>query len=329
MVDVGSKPAQRRVARAEGRVRMLPATVVALRDHALPKGDVLTVAKVAAIQAAKRTDELIRFRGSLPFEEVKRRYLNRGFVGATPESEKYSFEEIVRFLRNDFAPLLLRMRTFLEGKHMFNKDQERTVSDMMAGMGEMRERLLKSLDSEVVHVFASSIVRESLLEASSLSSAPTLYHWHALRTLASVVVVEGLLLLISIGASSIAMHLASKWEEKAFFNRNDARVEDEKLITEEREEIKRQKIAVLESIGEEDREFIREYRNLGERGAKSWDDIAREFAPVSRNDVNQAEMDDALTKLGDASAFSEGEMEARDMYWSDNEGDGISDTFYE
>jgi cyclic pyranopterin phosphate synthase len=70
MVDVGSKPAQRRLARAEGRVRMLPATVAALREQALPKGDVLTVAKVAAIQAAKRTDELIPLCHSLPVDAV-------------------------------------------------------------------------------------------------------------------------------------------------------------------------------------------------------------------------------------------------------------------
>jgi cyclic pyranopterin phosphate synthase len=70
MVDVGHKPAQRRVARAEGRVRCQPATIDALRERALPKGDVLTVAKIAAIQAAKRTDELIPLCHSLPVDVV-------------------------------------------------------------------------------------------------------------------------------------------------------------------------------------------------------------------------------------------------------------------
>jgi cyclic pyranopterin phosphate synthase len=68
MVDVGHKPVQRRIARAEGFVRCLPATVAALRERALPKGDVLTVAKIAGIQAAKRTDELIPLCHSLPID---------------------------------------------------------------------------------------------------------------------------------------------------------------------------------------------------------------------------------------------------------------------
>ena len=71
MVDVGHKPEQRRTASAEGVVRCLPATIAALRDRALPKGDVLTVAKIAAIQAAKRTDELIPLCHSLPLDSVE------------------------------------------------------------------------------------------------------------------------------------------------------------------------------------------------------------------------------------------------------------------
>src|SRR5688572_17916087 len=68
MVDVGHKPPQRRTARAEGFVRCQPATMSALRERALPKGDVLTVAKIAAIQAVKRTDELIPLCHSLPID---------------------------------------------------------------------------------------------------------------------------------------------------------------------------------------------------------------------------------------------------------------------
>ena len=70
MVDVGGKPAQRRIARAEGRIRCAPTTIRALRKKALPKGDVLTVAKIAAIQAAKRCDELIPLCHSLPLDAV-------------------------------------------------------------------------------------------------------------------------------------------------------------------------------------------------------------------------------------------------------------------
>jgi cyclic pyranopterin phosphate synthase len=70
MVDVGAKPVQRRIAVASGFVECAPATVQALRDQALPKGDVLTVARIAAIQAAKRTDELIPLCHSLPLDKV-------------------------------------------------------------------------------------------------------------------------------------------------------------------------------------------------------------------------------------------------------------------
>lgn len=59
MVNVGHKPVQRRRAVAEGKLVCAPATIRALRKNALPKGDVLTVAQIAGIQAAKRTAQLI------------------------------------------------------------------------------------------------------------------------------------------------------------------------------------------------------------------------------------------------------------------------------
>ncbi len=59
MVNVGAKPIQRRRAVAEGKLICQPATIRALKKNALPKGDVLTVAQIAGIQAAKRTSELI------------------------------------------------------------------------------------------------------------------------------------------------------------------------------------------------------------------------------------------------------------------------------
>ncbi len=71
MVDVGAKPEQKRVAIAEGEVRCQPATIIALREQALPKGDVLTVAKIAAILAAKRVDALIPLCHSLPLDAVE------------------------------------------------------------------------------------------------------------------------------------------------------------------------------------------------------------------------------------------------------------------
>ena len=59
MVDVGAKPDTRRVAIAEAIVELSPHTLKLLKECALPKGDVLTCAKVGGIMAAKRTAELI------------------------------------------------------------------------------------------------------------------------------------------------------------------------------------------------------------------------------------------------------------------------------
>ncbi|HXF46427.1 MAG TPA: cyclic pyranopterin monophosphate synthase MoaC [Burkholderiaceae bacterium] len=59
MVDVGDKAVTHRVAVAGGRIRMQPATFALVRDGNAKKGDVLGVARIAAIQAAKKTSELI------------------------------------------------------------------------------------------------------------------------------------------------------------------------------------------------------------------------------------------------------------------------------
>ena len=59
MVDVGAKPATHRVARAAGVIRMQPATFELVASGSAKKGDVLGVARVAAIQGAKRTAELV------------------------------------------------------------------------------------------------------------------------------------------------------------------------------------------------------------------------------------------------------------------------------
>lgn len=59
MVDVGAKPDSERVAVAAGRVSMQAETLRLIREGALKKGDVLTVARIAGIMAAKRTSEFI------------------------------------------------------------------------------------------------------------------------------------------------------------------------------------------------------------------------------------------------------------------------------
>ncbi len=59
MVDVGAKPVTARTARAAGTIFMAPETIRLLAKRALPKGDVLSVARVAGIMAAKETSRLI------------------------------------------------------------------------------------------------------------------------------------------------------------------------------------------------------------------------------------------------------------------------------
>lgn len=59
MVDVGAKHETARVARAAGRIRMTPATFALIKDGNAKKGDVLGIARIAAIQASKRTADLI------------------------------------------------------------------------------------------------------------------------------------------------------------------------------------------------------------------------------------------------------------------------------
>ena len=70
MVDVGGKEVTRRLARAGGRIAMQPETLALIRDGTAGKGDVLGVARVAAIQAAKRTAELIPLAHPLPLTSI-------------------------------------------------------------------------------------------------------------------------------------------------------------------------------------------------------------------------------------------------------------------
>jgi len=70
MVNIGGKPDQQRRARAEAIFRCAPSTISLLKRCALPKGDVLTVAKIAGIQAAKQTSALIPLCHPLPLTSV-------------------------------------------------------------------------------------------------------------------------------------------------------------------------------------------------------------------------------------------------------------------
>jgi cyclic pyranopterin phosphate synthase len=70
MVDVSAKPQTHRVARAAGEIRMQPATLALVQSGTAKKGDVLGVARIAAIQAAKRTSELVPLCHPLPITRV-------------------------------------------------------------------------------------------------------------------------------------------------------------------------------------------------------------------------------------------------------------------
>ncbi|MCI0699663.1 MAG: cyclic pyranopterin monophosphate synthase MoaC [Planctomycetia bacterium] len=71
MVDVGGKAETNRTARASALVRMQPATLTLIRDKQLAKGDVLEVARLAGIMAAKKTSELIPLCHPLALTSVK------------------------------------------------------------------------------------------------------------------------------------------------------------------------------------------------------------------------------------------------------------------
>ena len=78
MVDVGDKAISTRTAVARAVVRMQPATLKALRSGSTPKGDVLAVARVAGIQAAKRTSELIPMCHQIALSKVEVELTPRG-----------------------------------------------------------------------------------------------------------------------------------------------------------------------------------------------------------------------------------------------------------
>lgn len=71
MVDVGEKPVVRRMARAEGFITLSAETLALIESRGLKKGDVFSVARIAAIMAAKETSRLIPLCHPLPIEQVE------------------------------------------------------------------------------------------------------------------------------------------------------------------------------------------------------------------------------------------------------------------
>ncbi len=70
MVDVGDKPVSQRFAHAWGMIKLSKATIALIAENEIKKGDVLTVAEVAGIQAAKRTSDLIPLCHPLPITKI-------------------------------------------------------------------------------------------------------------------------------------------------------------------------------------------------------------------------------------------------------------------
>ena len=70
MVDVSQKPDQLRLAKASGHITLEPGTIEMIRQNQLKKGDVLTVAQIAGIQAGKKTSELIPLCHPLPITQI-------------------------------------------------------------------------------------------------------------------------------------------------------------------------------------------------------------------------------------------------------------------
>src|ERR1041384_7035260 len=71
MVDVSAKPVSARTAIAEGRIALAKETVALIRKNEIAKGDVIATARLAGIQAAKRTAHLIPLCHTIPLSEVK------------------------------------------------------------------------------------------------------------------------------------------------------------------------------------------------------------------------------------------------------------------
>ena len=88
MVDVGDKEIQTRIAKARGHIRMAPETIELVRGNQIKKGDVLTVARVAGINAAKETGTLIPLCHNLPLENIR--------VDLTPDNSGVAAESEVR-----------------------------------------------------------------------------------------------------------------------------------------------------------------------------------------------------------------------------------------
>lgn len=88
MVDVGHKPVQLRIAQASGFIQLQEKTLALIRENQIKKGDVLTVAEIAGIQAAKKTSDLIPLCHPLQLTKVE--------VKCSLENEGVKVESLVK-----------------------------------------------------------------------------------------------------------------------------------------------------------------------------------------------------------------------------------------
>jgi len=84
MVDVAGKASTHRIAVATGRIEMQPATLSIIESGTAKKGDVLGIARIAAIQAAKKTSDLIPLCHPLALTRVAVEFSSQAATGATP-----------------------------------------------------------------------------------------------------------------------------------------------------------------------------------------------------------------------------------------------------
>ncbi len=88
MVDVGEKEIQHRIAKASGHISLSPETITLIRDNLIKKGDVLSIARLAGISAAKQTAYLIPLCHNIVLENVK--------VDAAPDQSGVTVDSEVR-----------------------------------------------------------------------------------------------------------------------------------------------------------------------------------------------------------------------------------------
>ncbi len=285
---------------------------------------------VEFVQSEERIKTFAMVFESIPLKETNRLYLGQHTIGMDPSKR---VRELVNYITGDINPLLVRLRTYITKGVQRSMDSRSTeygivikvLTDLQSSSSATTETLLELLETYLIPIFCTGSMYDDLIAKCGGSCDHV--RESSVVSLCTTIIMEVMLTLSQHGgAHPIASFLLQRWEEKNVFNRSDAREEDIRLVNEEREEIKRKKIEFLESISEDNKEFIKEYRDI--RIGVSWDDIARDFAPGDTSQVEEVAM--ALDKRsGTEVLFDEGEEDARAMYWNaEEEGEGISDTFY-